>query len=121
MTPVGQKKHLNPVIENVKLCSSLKPRRVAYSWTGETHFKVDPDMCGKRVFRMSARILVSANDMNPVAIADSGASHVIYPRLHYRRRRQARMLLSVWLQDMCVQWNTIEKSLLIMSLYLCVP
>ena len=79
VTPVGQKKHLNPVIENVKLCSSLKPRRVAYSWTGETHFKVDPDMCGKRVFRMSARILVPANDMNPVAIADSGASHVILP------------------------------------------
>ena len=47
VTPVGHKKHLNPVIENVKLCSSLKPRRVAYSWTGETHFKVDPDMCGK--------------------------------------------------------------------------
>ena len=79
VTPVGQKKHLNPVIENVKLCSSLKPRRVAYSWTGETHFKVDPDMCGKRVFRMSARILVPANDMNPVAIADSGALHVILP------------------------------------------
>ena len=36
-------------------------------------------MCGKRVFRMSARILVPANDMNPVAIADSGASHVILP------------------------------------------
>ena len=79
VTPVGHKKHLNPVIENVKLCSSLKPRRVAYSWTGETHFKVDPDICGKRVFRMSARILVPANDMNPVAIADSGASHVILP------------------------------------------
>ena len=28
---------------------------------------------------MSARILVPANDMNPVAIADSGASHVILP------------------------------------------
>ena len=79
VTPMGQKKHLNPVIENVKLCSALKPRRVAYTWTGETHFKVDPDMCGKRVFRMSARILVPANDMNPVAIADSGASHVILP------------------------------------------
>ena len=79
VTPMGQKKHLNPVIENVKHCSSLKPRRVAYSWTGETHFKVDPDMSGKRVFRMSARILVPANDMNPVAIADSGASHVILP------------------------------------------
>ena len=79
VTPVGQKKHLNPVIENVKHCSSLKPWRVAYPWIGETHFKVDPDMCGKRVFRMSARILVPANDMNPVAIADSGASHVILP------------------------------------------
>ena len=28
VTPMGQKKHLNPVIENVKHCSSLKPRRV---------------------------------------------------------------------------------------------
>ena len=79
VTPVGQKKHLNPVIENVKHCSSLKSRRVAYPCVGETHFKVDPDMCGKRVLRMSARILVPANDMNPVAIADSGASHVILP------------------------------------------
>ena len=52
---------------------------MAYSWTGETHFKVDPDMCGKRVLRMSARILVPDNAMNPVAIADSGASHVILP------------------------------------------
>ena len=91
VTPVGHKKHLNPVIENVKLCSSLKPRRVAYSWTGETHFKVDPDMCGKRVFRMSARILVPANDMNPVAIADSGASHVILPTSALPEKRQVRM------------------------------
>ena len=79
VTPVGQKKHLDPVIENVKNCQSLKTRRVAYPWIGETHFKVDPDICGKQVFRMSARILVPANDMNPVAIADSGASHVILP------------------------------------------
>ena len=79
VTPVGQKKHLNPVIENVKQCSSLKPRRVAYPWIGGTHFKVDPDMCGRRVLRMSPRILAPANDMNPVAIADSGASHVILP------------------------------------------
>ena len=82
VTPVGQKKHLNPVIENVenvKNCQSLKPRRVGYPWIGETHFKVDPDICGKQVFRMSARILVPANDMNPVAIADSGASHVTLP------------------------------------------
>ena len=41
VTPVGQKKHLHPVIENVKNCQSLKPRRVGYPWIGETHFKVD--------------------------------------------------------------------------------
>ena len=52
---------------------------MAYPWIGETHFKVDPDTCGKRVLRMSARTLVPANDMNPVAIADSGASHVMLP------------------------------------------
>ena len=80
VTPVrGQKKHLNPVIETVKNCQALKPCRVAYPWIGETHFKVDPDICGKQVFRTSARILVPANDTNPVAIADSGASHVILP------------------------------------------
>ena len=94
VTPIGQKKHLNPVIEHVKQCSSLKSRRVAYPWVGETHFKVDPDLCGKRVFRMSARILVPANDMKPVAIADSGASHVILPTsaLPERTSRQTRHL-----------------------------
>ena len=90
VTPVGQKKHLNPVIENVKQCSSLKPRQVAYPWIGETHFKVDPDMCGKRVLRTSARILVPANDMNPVAIADSGASHVILPRSALPEKRAGK-------------------------------
>ena len=90
---MGQKKHSNPVIENVKLCSSLKPRRVAYSWTGETHVKVDPDICGKRVFRMSARILVPANDMNPVAMRTVVHHMLSFPRLHCRRRRQARMSL----------------------------
>ena len=79
VTPVGQKKHLNPVIENVENCQALKPRRLAYPWIGETRFEVDPDICGKQVFCMSARILVPANDMNPMAIADSGASHVILP------------------------------------------
>ena len=33
-------------------------------------------MCGKRVLRMSARILVPANDVNPVAIADYGVLEV---------------------------------------------
>ena len=48
--------------------------------TGETRFKVTPDACGKHVFRTSARISVPAIDMNPMAIADSGASHVILPQ-----------------------------------------
>ena len=90
VTPVGQKKPLNPVIENVKNCQSLKARRVAYPWIGETHFKVDPDICGKQVFRMSSRILVPANDMNPVAIADSGASHVILPMTALPEKRSGK-------------------------------
>ena len=45
-----------------------------------THFKVTPDACGNSVFRTSARVLVPVNDMNPMAIADSGASHVILPQ-----------------------------------------
>ena len=70
---------LSPVIENVKSVE-LRPRKVSYPWTGETHFKVTPDACGNSVFRTSARILVPVNDMNPMAIADSGASHVILPQ-----------------------------------------
>ena len=121
VTPVGQKKHLNPVIENVKLCSSLKPRRVAYSWTGETHFKVDPDMCGKRVFRMSARILVPANDMNPASghcgqwCLTRYSTHVCVAREEGRQDGH--------LTPGCrtgAQWSTIEKSSQTMSLYLCV-
>ena len=42
--------------------------------------KVTPDACGKSVFRTSARILVPVSDMDPMAIADSGASHVILPQ-----------------------------------------
>ena len=57
----------------------LRPRKVAYPWTGETHFKVAPDAQSKSVFRSSARILVPVSDMNPMAIADSGAPHVILP------------------------------------------
>ena len=39
-----------------------------------------PDVCGNSVFRTSARILVPVNDMNAMAIGDSGASHVILPQ-----------------------------------------
>ena len=118
VTPVGQKKHLNRVIENVKQCSSLKPRRVAYPWIGETHFKVDPDMCGKRVLRMSARILVPAN-MNPVAIADSGASHVILPTSALPEKRAGKPV-TLRLAAGQVLWNTTERSLQTISLYPCV-
>ena len=58
----------------------LRPRKISYPWTGETHFRVTPAACGNSVFRTSARILVPVNDMNPMAIADSGASHVILPQ-----------------------------------------
>ena len=49
-------------------------------WNVFDPFKVTPDACGNSVFRTSARILVPVNDMNPMAIADSGASHVILPQ-----------------------------------------
>ena len=54
----------------------LRPRKVSYPWTGETQFRVTPAACGNGVFRTSARILIPVNDMNPMAIADSGASRV---------------------------------------------
>ena len=38
-----------------------------------------PSAQSKSVFRTSARILVQVSDVNPMAIADSGASHVILP------------------------------------------
>ena len=53
------------------------PRKVAHPWTGEAHFRVAPTAQSKSVFRTSARTLVPVNDMNPMAIADSGASHAI--------------------------------------------
>ena len=55
----------------------LRSRKVTYPWIGETHFKAAPDVYGKSVLRTSARILVLVNHMNPMAIADSRASHVV--------------------------------------------
>ena len=71
---------MSPVVENVKSVELLRSRKVVYPWTGETHSKVTPDACGKSMFHTSARILVPVSDMNPVAIADSGASHAILPQ-----------------------------------------
>ena len=78
VTPIGQQS-CNPVIENVQTRKCLRPRKVAYPWTGETHFRVEPTVLSKSVFRACARILVPVNDTKPVAIADGGASHVIPP------------------------------------------
>ena len=71
---------LTPVIENAKSVDLLRPKKVSYPWTGETHFRVTTAACGNSVFRTFARILVPVNDMNPMAIADSGASYVILPQ-----------------------------------------
>ena len=65
---------------HVKSVEYLKPRKVSYPWTGETHFRVTPAVCGNNVFRTTARNLVPVSDMNPMAIADSGASRVILPQ-----------------------------------------
>ena len=48
---------LSPAIENVKSVDLLRSRKVAYPWTGETHFKVALDACGKSILRASARNL----------------------------------------------------------------
>ena len=61
------------MVENAQTTECLLPRRVAYPWT------VEPTVQSKSVFRTSARVLVPVHDMNPVAITDSGASHVILP------------------------------------------
>ena len=71
---------LSSVIEHVKSVEYLKPRKVSYPWTGEVHFRVTPAACGNNVFRTTARILVPVSDMNPMAIADSGASLAILPQ-----------------------------------------
>ena len=92
-----QDQTLTPVIENVGSVDLLRPRKVSYPWTGptgETHFRVTPAACGNSVFRTSARILVPVYDMNPMGIADSGASHVYstpecFVRLQIRQASQS--------------------------------
>ena len=76
VTPLDQSSR-NPAIENVKSSECLRARKVAYPWRGETHWRLRARVCCVR--RTSARILAPINDMNPTAIADSGASHVILP------------------------------------------
>ena len=45
--------------------STLKSRKVAHPWTGETHARVAPSAQSESVFRTSARILAQVSDMNP--------------------------------------------------------
>ena len=44
------------------------------------------------VFRTSARILVPLNDMNPMAIADSRASHLILPMTALHDDKSAKLV-----------------------------
>ena len=63
-----------------------------HPWTGETHFRVTPAACGNSVFRTTARILVPVSDLNPMAIADSGASHVILPQSALLDSKSAKLV-----------------------------
>ena len=110
---------LSPVIENVKSVDLLRPRKVSYPWTGETQFRVTPAACGSSVCRTSARILVPVNDMNPMAIADSGASHVILPQSALFDSKSAKPVnLRDLQQEKSRQSKHIGRSLLNMSQFL---
>ena len=71
---------------------------------------------------MSAHILVPANDMSPVAIADSGASHVILPTSALPEKRAGKpvTLRLAAGQVRAVEHHCTGRSLQTMSPYLCV-
>ena len=71
---------LSPVIENVKSVELLRPRKSIISMDRRDSLQSDTRRMWQQCVRTSARILVPVNDMNPMAIADSGASHVILPQ-----------------------------------------
>ena len=54
-----------------------------------------PAACGNSVFRTTARILVPVSDMNPMAIADSGASHVILPQSALFDSKSAKLAVNL--------------------------
>ena len=91
VTPRDQSSR-NPAIENVKSIDFLRSRKVAYSWTRETRFRVAPSAQSKSVLRTSARILHPVNDMNPTAVADSEVSRVILPMTALRDDKSAKQV-----------------------------
>ena len=93
--------------------NAKKPNRPNFAPPTETHFKVTPDACGNSVFRTSARILVPINDMNPMAIADSGASH----RTALFDSKAAKPVSLRLAAGEPMQLRHIERSLPSMSLY----
>ena len=58
VTPVAplDQSSRNPVVKNVKTTDSLRARKVAYPWTGETDFRVAPTTQSRSVVRTSARL-----------------------------------------------------------------
>ena len=66
-------------MEKVTAEKDFKSRKVAHVWTGETRFQVAPHVQGNTVVKIPVQLMVPAGDLAPVAIADSGASHVILP------------------------------------------
>ena len=74
--------------------------------------------CGNNVFRTSARILVPVNDMNPMAIADSGATHVIIARVLCSTPNQPSQSIADLQLAKSRQSKHIGRSLLNMSLSL---
>ena len=107
---------LSPVIENVKSVELLRPRKVSYPWTGETHFRVTPAACGNSVFRTAAKILVPVNDMTPMAIAGSGALHVILPQTALFDSKSAKPVNLRLAAGEIMLSKRIERSLLSVSL-----
>ena len=79
-----------------QVCGSTSLQKSCLSMDRRNRFKVAPDPCGKSVLRTSARILVPVSDMNPMAIADSGASHVILPQTALYDTKSAKPV-NLWL------------------------
>ena len=75
------------MIENVKSVDLLRPRKVAYPWTGKTHFKVAPDAQNKSVFRTSARV---------EAHREIFAEHVTIPLCPLGRVIRKLQLTAIW-------------------------
>ena len=65
--------------ESLKSKDEMKPRQVVHAWIGETCFTGSPLIQSTSVVEISVKLIVPTGDKTPVAIADSGASHLILP------------------------------------------